>query len=233
MRTLPVQKLRNSDRQNGMSLIELMIAMVLGLLVIAALMNMYVGSSRSSIFSEGLRTMQENGRHGVQVLKRGIRLAGYSPETRIQAFDLAAGDESTLVVRMMAERDCNGRSTAASAGIAVNTYALDTANEQITCMGNSALASRMPVIDGVEDFRVLYGIDADDDGFPESYREYSGAVNPLEIRAIRFALLVTSQRNIRSRAVAETHVLLDKQVNSNDQRARHVFTSTVLLRNLR
>jgi len=228
-----VQQLRNPDRQNGMSLIELMIAMVLGLLVIAALLNMYVGSSRSSIFSEGLRTMQENGRHGVQVLKRGIRLAGYSPDARIEPFDLANGSESKLVVRMVAERDCNGQSTATSGGIAVNTYELDTTNEQITCSGNSALASQMPVVDGVEDFRVLYGIDSDDDGFPESYREYAGVTNALEIRAVRFALLVSSQQNIRSRAVAETHVLLDKQVERQDHRARHVFTSTVLLRNLR
>ncbi|MBX2881158.1 MAG: PilW family protein [Granulosicoccus sp.] len=224
---------RRSGNQAGISLIELMIAMVLGLIVVTALMNMYMGSTRSATFSEGLRTMQENGRHGVQVLKRGIRLAGYSPVARIPAFNLAQSGDSKLVVRMVAQQDCNGGSTATVGGVAVNTYELNTTTEQITCTGNGPGAMAMPVIDGVEDFRVLYGVDADDDNFPESYRNHAAVSNVLQIRSIRFALLVTSQEPIRSRPVTETHVMLDNEVSKSDRRMRHVFSTTVMLRNLR
>lgn len=224
---------RPAASQSGVSLIELMIAMVLGLIVITALMNMYMGSTRSATFSEGLRTMQENGRHGVQVLKRGIRLAGYSPDARIDAFDLAASGDSKLVVRMVAQRDCNGGSTATVGGVAVNTYELDTTAEQITCLGNSPTATTMPVIEGVEDFRVLYGVDTNNDDVPETYRNHASVSAAEEIRSIRFALLVTSQQSIRSRPVPETHVMLDREVSMNDRRARHVFSTTVMLRNIR
>jgi len=233
MKAQLAQQRCRSAAQRGMSLIEMMIALVLGLIVITALLNMYVGSSRSAAFSEGLRTMQENGRHGIQVLKRGIRLAGYSPDVRIPAFDIANSGNDKLIVRMVAERDCNGVATAAVGGIAVNTYELDAGNEQITCQGNSVTASKMPLVDGVENFRILYGIDEDNDGFPERYRTHDQITDPLRIRAIRLALLVTSQTSIRTRAVAETHVLLDQEIAMNDRKARHVFSTTVLLRNLR
>lgn len=226
----PVKQLR---RQSGVSLVELMIALVLGLIVITALMNMYIGSTRSATFSEGLSTMQENGRHGIQVLKRGVRLAGYSPAARIPAVDLAASGDSKLVARMVAQQDCNGGSTATVGGVAVNTYELNTTTEQITCTGNAPGAVAMPVIDGVEDFRVLYGIDSDDDGVPESYQNHSAVADVLQIRSIRFALLVTSQKAIRTRPVSETHVMLDREVTTADRRARHVFSTTVMLRNLR
>lgn len=227
---------RTRQAQAGMSLIEMMIALLLGLIVVAAVYNMYTGTMRSSRFTNGLQSMQENGRTGVSVLQKGFRLAGYSPATRVTGFELdpAQVDVNTVVVRLNQAFDCNGQSTAASGGVAVNTYSHDADAEQIRCRGNSALASDMPIVDGVEQFRVLYGIDMDADDVPESYVPFGHVDLTAErIAALRFALLVSSGTAIRSRPLAEQHVVLDAAYDTNDRVVRSVFSSTVKLRNRR
>jgi len=223
------------SRQTGLTLIELMISLVLGLIVISAVINVYVGSTRSATFSDGLRAMQENGRHGISALQRGIRLAGYTPfpNEQFDAFDIPATDQESLVIRSRETYDCNGQPTAANDGMAVNTYRWVPAERQIICRGSSAAATDMPLVDGVDGFRVLYGIDADGDNFSEIYIPYSNAIDSREINTIRFALLVSSDGPIRSRNVEETHTLFDEEYESNDRVSRRVFTTTVMLRNRR
>lgn len=222
-----------SKRQQGISLIELMISMVLGLIVIAAVYNMYTGSSRSQRYTAGLQSMQENGRYGISVLQNGFRLAGYSPDTSLAAFDLTAGDDQIVVMQVRQPFDCNGADTAGTGGVAVNTYRLDATSQQITCAGNQAGASNMPIIEGVERWRVLYGLDADGDDVPERYVPHGSVTSASEISALRFAFLVNSGAPIRTRARAETYVLLDEEVTLTDRIARTVYSSTVKLRNRR
>jgi len=223
-------------KQAGFTLVELMIALVLGLIIIAAVLNIYVGSSRSSLYTQGLQTMQENGRYGVSVLRRGIQLAGYSPgdrDERVEAIDVDNSGENFITVRMRRDFDCNGLDTASAPnpGFAVNTYAFDSANGIITCQGDQANSVAMTIVEGVEEFRVLYGLDTDADDVPERFSRYDASMSSRDILAIRFALLVNSGREIRSDPMAEQHVVLDSVIPTNDRTARNVFGSTVILRN--
>ena len=67
-----------SIRQSGVTLIELMVAMVIGLLLLSGLVNVLVGSKKSYQWQDELSRLQENGRFAVQTLSREIRLAGYA-----------------------------------------------------------------------------------------------------------------------------------------------------------
>jgi type IV pilus assembly protein PilW len=229
---------RSLRDQRGLSLVELMIGTVLGLIIIAAVFNVYSGNSRSSRFTEGLQAMQENGRYGVSVLQQSFRLAGYSPgtaldEQKLNAIDMDESSDTTIVVQSQQQYDCNGSLTSDEGGIAINTYTLNSDTQQITCEGNVGQLV-MPVVDGVEEFRVLYGVDEDGDPTtmtPQSYVPYDNSLRSEDIVALRFALLVNSGKPIRSRNIAETFVVLDKEVDKEDRLAREVFTSTVLLRN--
>lgn len=220
-------------KQAGFTLVELMIALILGLVIIAAVMNVYVGSSRSSLYTTGLQTMQENGRYGVSVLRRGIQLAGYSPAERIDPLEVTKSGQDFITVRMQRDFDCNGLDTAAAPtpGIAVNTYAFNKANNTITCQGNLAASSAMPIVEGVEEFRVLYGMDTDGDNIPEQYSSYDPNMDVNEVAAIRFALLVNSGKEIRTDLATEEYVVLDSVVPTSDRYVRSVFGSTVILRN--
>jgi len=177
--------------------------------------------------------MQENGRYGVSALQRGFRLAGFSPTERIDPVDVAKSGSDSITVVMQREFDCNGINTATSSrpGFAINTYALDTNTSTITCEGSGAGAVPMPLVEGVDSFRVLYGLDTDDDQVPESYVTHDPGMPANQIVGIRFALLVNSGIEIRSRPSAEQHVVLDEVVPKDDRFTRHVFSSTVMLRN--
>lgn len=220
--------------QAGLSLVELMITLVLGLIIIAAVFNMYTGNSRSARFTEGLQTMQENGRYGVSVLQRGLRLAGYSQDGYIDAFDIESSAENTIVVRSQQAFDCNGGDTASTDGLAVNTYRHNVDMKQLTCEGNVAGAAEMSIVEGVDEFRILYGIDTDGDettAEPQQYISYDNSIDPAQVVSLRFSLLVNSDKPIRTRNIRKTYVVLDKQVPSNDRIAREVYSSTVKLRN--
>ena len=64
-------------RMGGLSLIELLIAMVMGLTLTAGVMQVYVGNTQTERDQESRARMQENGRFAVSYLAHEIRMAGY------------------------------------------------------------------------------------------------------------------------------------------------------------
>ncbi len=64
-------------RQRGLSLVELMIAMTLGLLMMAGLTQIFISNQRSFTLSQALAYVQESGREGAAILAREIRNADY------------------------------------------------------------------------------------------------------------------------------------------------------------
>jgi type IV pilus assembly protein PilW len=61
----------------GLSLIELMIAMLIGLVLILGLVQVFAASRTSYQLSEGLARVQENGRFAIDFLQRDVRMAGH------------------------------------------------------------------------------------------------------------------------------------------------------------
>lgn len=64
-------------RISGLSIIELMIAMVLGLTLAAGVVQIYVGSTATERDQDARLRMQENGRFALNFLGNEIRMAGY------------------------------------------------------------------------------------------------------------------------------------------------------------
>lgn len=63
----------------GFSLVELMIALVLGLLLVIGVTNLFMANSRANKLTEGLSMVQENARTGLEMMMRDIREAGSTP----------------------------------------------------------------------------------------------------------------------------------------------------------
>lgn len=70
----PLMTLAN---QRGLTLIELMIGMALGLIVLAGIGYIYLGSRQSYKLQDNMARIQENGRYAMEVLGREIRMAGF------------------------------------------------------------------------------------------------------------------------------------------------------------
>lgn len=63
----------------GFTLIELMIAMVIGLIVMGSIYTMYISYQRAQVTQQLVVDMQQNGRAAIALMKREIRMAGYNP----------------------------------------------------------------------------------------------------------------------------------------------------------
>lgn len=62
----------------GLSMVELMIAITIGLILLAALTRLFVTSRSTYTLEEGLARVQESGRFAMEFLAQDIRMAGYA-----------------------------------------------------------------------------------------------------------------------------------------------------------
>ncbi len=61
----------------GLTLVELMVAITIGLIILAALARLFATSRATYTLEEGLARVQESGRFAVEFLAQDIRMAGY------------------------------------------------------------------------------------------------------------------------------------------------------------
>jgi type IV pilus assembly protein PilW len=64
--------------QGGLTLIELMVALVMGLVLLAGVVTVFVANKQTYKFQDSLARLQENGRFAVEILARDIRQSGYT-----------------------------------------------------------------------------------------------------------------------------------------------------------
>lgn len=67
----------NANRQRGLTLTEMMVALAVGLFIMGAVVQMFLGSRQISRTQEALSRIQENGRFALEILARDIRAAGF------------------------------------------------------------------------------------------------------------------------------------------------------------
>lgn len=67
----------STPRQTGLTLVELMVGMALGLLIVAALAYLYAGNRQTYRTQEAIARIQENGRLAMELMGRDLRAAGY------------------------------------------------------------------------------------------------------------------------------------------------------------
>ncbi len=103
-------------RQQGLTLIELMIALTLGLIAIAALVAVFMSSNLNYRQNEALATVQDNARFALDALSRDLAMAGYwggvrPPDAALNLKVSAAA--SGAVAKASAAGDCGPATQAA------------------------------------------------------------------------------------------------------------------------
>lgn len=74
---LPIEHDRFSS-QAGLSLVELMVALVLGLLLSAGVITIFISAKQDYQVQDAVSQVQENGRFSLEFLSNDIRMAGYT-----------------------------------------------------------------------------------------------------------------------------------------------------------
>ena len=64
-------------KQLGYSIVELMIAMLLGFLLVSGIIQFFVNNKNTYRFNEGLAHIQDNGRYAKLIMSQDIRMTGY------------------------------------------------------------------------------------------------------------------------------------------------------------
>ncbi len=72
-----MQRHPSASRQQGLSLIELMVALTISFLVALGILQIFSASSQTYRMQEGLSRVQESGRYAAQFLQRELRTVGY------------------------------------------------------------------------------------------------------------------------------------------------------------
>ncbi|MDO8283401.1 MAG: PilW family protein [Rhodoferax sp.] len=73
-----MKSLRSLRRARGISLIEILISLAIGMVVVVAVIVSYLGSGQASRYHTALTQMNQDAQTGLNMLAREIQLAGYS-----------------------------------------------------------------------------------------------------------------------------------------------------------
>ena len=238
--------LNQNPRQDGFSLVEIMVAMTLGLVLLGGTIAIYASSKDSYRLQENIAGMQENARFAIHALRRDVEMAGFPRVLNIQPFDPArtldgggnASDQVTIQFQSSdpSNRDCLGE-VVADGNLITNRYFID-ANADLRCQGN---ANTQTLVENVENLQALYGVDDDGDSIANRYvtatEVSNGVVNAGtpdwdRVVSLRLALLVASENPIDSDQQVGGFTLLDAPaIAPDDDRLYRVFTTTIPLRN--
>jgi len=174
--------------ETGFSLIELMVAMVLGLIVTLAAAQIFTANLRSSETQKIMTEVQESGRFALQMLASDLRRAG-TPQTDMSLAEAGAGyitepvvfgmnasteggnglaANDTVAFQFYGVIDCEGDrapgATLEAPALITNVYDVrenaDSGANELFCQGDvDAGTGGAAMIANVDSFQVLYGVD--------------------------------------------------------------------------
>lgn len=245
--------------EQGFSLIEVMVAMAVGIILLGAVGYLFIGSRTLNRTQNETSRMQENARFALDTMGRTIRQAGARRTTGITNNDIINQDYSLITsainltqgangnasdsisvsyyTQNANEVDCNGNAIATET-LVTFVFTVDTTNFQLTCSNGAAAA--VPIVDGVENMKVTVGVDTSTppDGSVDSYvtpnnvPARSAALTPWQssIAAVRVGLLFRSVNQITEND--QTYTFNGASTTATDKRQRQVYNVTYNLRNL-
>lgn len=244
--------------QKGFSIVELMVALLLGSLITLAATQLFLVNRQTENLQGGVASIQDQGRFIFDYLSRDLMQAGHSSVTAIEPFVFSGhggqvgtdGDRyDVLVLNVEDGMDCLG----GTGFTGIKKYHVNPATKGLICAEyindagtwTAVNANSESLIDNVEAFQVLYGLDSDalgDTGYGEAdiYVTSSHAESTdYRIVSVRFAILLGSDRPVGAdkTLAPETISVLDRSIGADsgvaldDGRIFRVFASTVSLRN--
>ena len=166
-------------RHAGFTLIELMIALLIGLFLIGGLLVLVQAMKRTNTVQSGLSKLQENERLAMTLITNAVQTTGYFPDPLNNAqssefpasgsfavgqtlYGTGTGTGDTISVRYATSGtdgvlDCSGNTQPAAT--LTNEFSLD-ANGNLQCQLNvgTAATKTITLVSGLTNVQILYGV---------------------------------------------------------------------------
>ncbi|MFW2438863.1 MAG: PilW family protein [Arenicellales bacterium] len=239
-----------NNQQSGFTLVELMIALVVGLILTSGILQVFLSNKQAYRTNEALSRIQEDSRLLSDILGRNLRMAGYraEPEKKRKSIfpdasvymggstsgQVVAGTSNSISIVYQADDNIQACTTSAiTAGSLVKTVLkLDTATGVLKCKSAvcAPCSSSDPALDsvtgvdlaeGITSLTFTYGIDTDNDGAANRY-----STTPLSTDS------VTSVRARYTLQSAEKNTGVYDVGTSTGKKLNKTFTTTIALRNI-
>lgn len=234
----------------GFSLVELMVAMVLGLLLTAAAVSLFSTNQRTFQLQQTMGQLQEQGQLAMRFINQDVRRTGLTKDSvtalvlpgvvttgasPLPSSDGGNNGNDRLTLSYHGGVDCEGDSlTPVQDTMVINSYWVDDDN-QLNCEGSLDTGTNgVVLLRGVRSFQVLYGVDSDFDGvaFASQYVT-ADELSDDPVLAIKIGVLMEADLPSMSSAEQEQRFyILDREVTVDEGRTmRRQFQSTIAVRN--
>jgi type IV pilus assembly protein PilW len=136
------------DRTDGFTLVELMVAMTIGLIVMSSVYSTYRTQQKSYVLQEQVAAMQQNIRAAMYYMTREIRMAGCDPTGNALAGITGAGPTTISFTRDISGPTSNAADGDTNDTDETITFTFDGTNNRVT-RNAQALAENIDALDFV------------------------------------------------------------------------------------
>lgn len=224
--------------QIGLSMVELLIAMALGLLLMTGVIQVFLTSRQTYAANEAMGRLQENGRFALDFIARNARNAGYidpinlnnlpapialsgCPTSYCTADNISSTSDRIALAMQPVPQDgkrysCTGDEVAPpavsnSSAIIYNSFYVK--NGSLWCnwgeIGAASAKTEKEIVPGIDSLRVLYGVASSSNSSSTSrYIPATDITDWTLVRSVRIAVLANSVETITPRPDATTNYYL-------------------------
>ncbi|HUV49428.1 MAG TPA: prepilin-type N-terminal cleavage/methylation domain-containing protein [Anaerolineae bacterium] len=197
------------NRESGFTLVEMLIAMTIGLIILTALSSTFLIQRKTYDVQEQIVEMVQTARAAMDMMTREIRMAGYNPAG--VSFDGIPYNADSSTIDVYADLNGNGSIDTTSGTYEHITYLYDSTNNQIDRNTNTG-GGNQPFAENIETFEVLC-LKAD------GVTEVTTTAENADIRQIRITITARTTE-------------ADADYSTNGGYRTHTLTSLITPRNL-
>ncbi len=237
--------MKKITKDKGYTLIEYLVAILIGLILLAGIASFFVGMSSSTRAQSAVSEVQEKGRFALYFLTNDIQLAGWSDPSVSNVVGAAVdnyidiantsdgtGAKSTdqIAIKYEADVDCLGNTVAS--GITTNIFLVESGSLKCSSQNKSE-----PLINGVESLHFTYGVDSNNDGVPDQYLNATAlkADSKLaeDVTTVKVSMVIVSDGDVSKSNRTQSFTLdtAGTYTSDSDKKLRKVFTTTIFVPN--
>jgi type IV pilus assembly protein PilW len=229
----------NKKNKHGYTLIELMVGILISSIVAGGALKFIETAMNTDQYQKATILIQNETKYAVDYLVSDIRMAGFSLTEDLNSFEKQPFDWTNTTdgvgnlpdqIEITYENsqnntDCNGVSNLAMIS---NHYYVNNGN---------LMCNNQTILDNIEIFEILYGIDLNNNGRVDRYLSATTA-RPISenslyrVIAVRFDIISSSENGYSGVYLKSFNISNSRKLDFTDNKIYKSYTRTIMLKNM-